>query len=295
MSKADDEQQARLDRAREIGLFRYMLVREAADPALSGRQRGQLVRALAAKPTPTRSGGWCGFPAGRLTAGSPSGAGVGSTPWCPVHGSRSRAPGRGAGAGVGAEDREPQPVGGADPPLLAAQLGWAPDERTLQRMFALACLLVGQPTLRRTMKLAVLAALQQRTALRYTMPGMTAAETTSYIKHHLGLAGRSDQLFTDDATALIHSTARGIPARSTTSPPSPGRHLRRQQVPRRRSRHPRRHHRDPRLTTGTMPTPRGTPPTRPRQDPPRRGLSTPPTSAPPVTHPSASSAPGNTR
>jgi type II secretory pathway predicted ATPase ExeA len=34
----------------------------------------------------------------------------------------------------------------------------------------LACLLVGQPTLRRTTKLAVLAALNQRIALRYTMP-----------------------------------------------------------------------------------------------------------------------------
>src|ERR1700689_857177 len=34
----------------------------------------------------------------------------------------------------------------------------------------LAALLVGQPTLRRTMKLAVLAALEQRVALRYTMP-----------------------------------------------------------------------------------------------------------------------------
>jgi type II secretory pathway predicted ATPase ExeA len=75
----------------------------------------------------------------------------------------------------------------------------------------LACLLVGQPTLRRTMKLAVLAALEQRTALRYTMPGMTATETTSYIKHHLGLAGRSDQLFTEDAINLIHTTARGYP------------------------------------------------------------------------------------
>jgi type II secretory pathway predicted ATPase ExeA len=75
----------------------------------------------------------------------------------------------------------------------------------------LACLLVGQPTLRRTMKLAVLAALEQRTALRYTMPGMTPAETTSYVKHHLGLAGRADPLFTDDAVALIHNTARGYP------------------------------------------------------------------------------------
>jgi putative transposase len=35
------------DRAREVGLFRYALIREAADPALSTRQRGRLVRDLA--------------------------------------------------------------------------------------------------------------------------------------------------------------------------------------------------------------------------------------------------------
>ncbi len=52
----------------------------------------------------------------------------------------------------------------------------------------LAALLVGQPTLRRTMKLAVLAALEQRVALRYAMPPMTSQETTSYITHHLKLA-----------------------------------------------------------------------------------------------------------
>jgi type II secretory pathway predicted ATPase ExeA len=75
----------------------------------------------------------------------------------------------------------------------------------------LSCLLVGQPTLRRTMKLAVLAALEQRTALRYTMPGMTSAETTSYVTHHLKLVGRPDQLFTEDALSLIHTTARGFP------------------------------------------------------------------------------------
>ena len=75
----------------------------------------------------------------------------------------------------------------------------------------LACLLVGQPTLRRTMKLAVLAALEQRTSLRYAMPGMTQAETASYISHHVKLAGRPDQLFTEDAVNLIHSTGRGYP------------------------------------------------------------------------------------
>jgi len=35
------------DRRREIGLFRYALVRDAADPALSKAERGRLVRALA--------------------------------------------------------------------------------------------------------------------------------------------------------------------------------------------------------------------------------------------------------
>jgi type II secretory pathway predicted ATPase ExeA len=74
-----------------------------------------------------------------------------------------------------------------------------------------ACLLVGQPTLRRRMKLGVLAALEQRIGLRYAMPGMTEHETADYLTHHLKLAGRSDPLFSDDAIALIHQTSRGYP------------------------------------------------------------------------------------
>lgn len=74
-----------------------------------------------------------------------------------------------------------------------------------------ACLLIGQPTLRRHMKLGVLAALDQRIALRYAMPPMTPEETNSYLRHHLTLAGRSDTLFSDDATTLIHQTSRGYP------------------------------------------------------------------------------------
>jgi type II secretory pathway predicted ATPase ExeA len=74
-----------------------------------------------------------------------------------------------------------------------------------------ACLLVGQPTLRRRIKLGVLAALDQRIGLRYNMPPMTDQETASYLRHHLNLAGRSDTLFSDDATTLIHQTSRGYP------------------------------------------------------------------------------------
>lgn len=76
---------------------------------------------------------------------------------------------------------------------------------------AFACLLVGQPTLRRRIKLGTFAALDQRIALRFAMPSMTPAETTAYITHHLNLAGRADTLFSDDAVTLIHQVARGLP------------------------------------------------------------------------------------
>lgn len=74
-----------------------------------------------------------------------------------------------------------------------------------------AGLLVGQPTLRRRIKLGAFAALDQRIALRYAMTGMDLAETKSYLAHHLKLAGRSDTLISDDAIALIHQVSRGLP------------------------------------------------------------------------------------
>ncbi len=46
---ADDEQRSRVERANQVALFRYQLIQDAADPALSTRQRGRLVRAIAAQ------------------------------------------------------------------------------------------------------------------------------------------------------------------------------------------------------------------------------------------------------
>ncbi len=74
-----------------------------------------------------------------------------------------------------------------------------------------ACLLIGQPTLRRRIKLGTFAALDQRIALRYAMPGMTPEETSTYISHHIALAGRSDPIFSNDATDLIAQVSRGLP------------------------------------------------------------------------------------
>jgi len=72
-------------------------------------------------------------------------------------------------------------------------------------------ILLGQPTLRRRLRLGAFAALDQRVGLRYAMTGLEAAETGAYIAHHLALAGRSDTLFSDDAVALVHQVSRGLP------------------------------------------------------------------------------------
>lgn len=72
-------------------------------------------------------------------------------------------------------------------------------------------LLIGQPTLRRRLKLAVLAALDQRISTRYTITGMSPTDTKDYIRHHLAYAGRTDTLFSEDAITAIHQAARGYP------------------------------------------------------------------------------------
>jgi putative transposase len=136
MSKAEDEQQARLDRAREIGLFRYMLIREAADPALSGRQRGRLVRALAAQPHTD--------PFGRVVKPSRWTLDRWIAEWrrggfdalvpSPRQ-SQPRTPAEVLELASALKAENPNRSAAQVRRILAAQLGWAPDERTLQRMF----------------------------------------------------------------------------------------------------------------------------------------------------------------
>jgi type II secretory pathway predicted ATPase ExeA len=59
----------------------------------------------------------------------------------------------------------------------------------------LAIVLLSQPGLRRLIRRGSYAALDQRIAVRY----------------HLGIAGRNDPLFADDATQAITHAARGLP------------------------------------------------------------------------------------
>ena len=77
----------------------------------------------------------------------------------------------------------------------------------------LTILLIGQPTLRRRLRVGDMAALDQRIQLRYHIPApaLTAEEASGYLRAHLSLAGRSDTLFSDDAVRAIHGHARGLP------------------------------------------------------------------------------------
>ena len=76
---------------------------------------------------------------------------------------------------------------------------------------AFSCLVLGQPTLRRRVRLGAYAALNQRIALRYVIEGMSKDETGAYISHHLKLAGRADTIFAEAAVEVVHQVSRGLP------------------------------------------------------------------------------------
>jgi putative transposase len=52
LTAADEEERIRNDRARQVALWRYQLIREPADPGYSTRQRGKMVRELAQREHP---------------------------------------------------------------------------------------------------------------------------------------------------------------------------------------------------------------------------------------------------
>ena len=137
MPKAEDEPQARLERARQIGLFRYMLIREAADATLTSRQRGALVRQLAAGPHTDPDGRvvritrwtldrWIlKYREGGFDALVPS-----------RRQSQPRTPPEIFELASALKKENPSRSAAQVRRILHAQLGWAPDETTLQRMFA---------------------------------------------------------------------------------------------------------------------------------------------------------------
>jgi putative transposase len=136
MSKADDEQQARLERAREIGLFRYMLIREAAEPTLTRRQRGAMIRAIAAQPHTDPTGRTHRLTRWTLDRWIQEWRRGGFDALVPSpRQSQPRTPAEVLELATALKKENPNRSAAQIRRILAAQHGWAPDERTLQRMF----------------------------------------------------------------------------------------------------------------------------------------------------------------
>jgi putative transposase len=136
MSKAEEEQQARLERARAIGLFRYMLIREAADPALSSRQRGALVREVAAREHTDQSGRPVRLTRWTLDKWIREWRRGGFDALVPSpRQSQPRTPPEVMELAAALKKENPARTAAQVQRILKAQAGWAPDEGTIRRMF----------------------------------------------------------------------------------------------------------------------------------------------------------------
>ncbi len=132
----DDEVKVRAERARAIGLFRYQLIREAADAAYSTKERGKMVRELASREHTD--------PFGRRVRVSRQTIDRWIRDWraggfdALVPNQRQctpRTPEEVLELAVALRRENPQRTAAAIRRILRTQLGWAPDERTLQRNF----------------------------------------------------------------------------------------------------------------------------------------------------------------
>lgn len=132
----DREDQVRAERARAVGLFRYSVIREAADAGLSTRQRGRLVRELAGREHPGPFGEpvrvsretidrWIRtWRRGGFDALVPTPRRV-----------QPRTPGRVLDLAAALKRENPARTAAQVAAILREHGGWAPNERTLQRLF----------------------------------------------------------------------------------------------------------------------------------------------------------------
>jgi type II secretory pathway predicted ATPase ExeA len=72
-------------------------------------------------------------------------------------------------------------------------------------------ILVGQPELRKQLRLKKYEATIQRIGLQYHLGGMTKEETYAYIRHHMKASQSDPPVFADSAMQRIHTVSQCIP------------------------------------------------------------------------------------
>jgi putative transposase len=137
MGARADDAATRSERARAIGLFRYGLIREAADPGLSTRVRGRLVRAVAAAEHTDPTGRRVRVSRDTLDRWIRAWRRGGFDALVPSpRQSAPRLPVEVVEMAVALKRENPDRTGAQVRRILATQMGWSPGERTLQRWFA---------------------------------------------------------------------------------------------------------------------------------------------------------------
>ena len=75
-----------------------------------------------------------------------------------------------------------------------------------------ALLLVGQPELRRTLRLATHQAFAQRLTTSFHLPPLDLTQAMAYIHHQVTFSGyKGGSLFSDDALTSIYDSSKGVP------------------------------------------------------------------------------------
>ena len=137
MGVRHDEVAARSERARAIGLFRYQLIREPADPGLSSKARGRLVREIAAREHIDPAGRRVRVSRDTLDRWIRAWRRGGFDALVPdPRQSSPRLPVEVIEMAVALKRENPARTATQVRRILRAQMGWSPGERTLQRHFA---------------------------------------------------------------------------------------------------------------------------------------------------------------
>lgn len=136
MAFSQDEERVRAERARAVGLFRYSLIREAADTRLSTRARGRLVRSIAAREHEGPFGGPVRVSRATVDRWLRDWRRGGFDALVPTPPRVSpRTPGDVLDLAVALKREVPERTAAQITAILRSHSGWSPDERTLQRHF----------------------------------------------------------------------------------------------------------------------------------------------------------------
>ena len=137
MTQQDRDAAARRQRAQTIALWRWSLIEPAMDPALSARQRGQIVRGIAGREHAGPFGGT--VPVSRKTVDrwitARRAGGFDALVPAPRQ-SSPRTDTQVVELAVGLKKENPARTAAQVRRVLQAQLGWAPSERAIQRWFS---------------------------------------------------------------------------------------------------------------------------------------------------------------